>query len=73
MAEKKTPAKKTTTKKVTPPAEAKAAETKIINKLELRNIKDLKFYIDDFLENCFIDYEKNSFILNDKKIIIKDI
>lgn len=48
-------------------------ETKIINKLELRNIKDLKVYIDDVLENCFLDYEKNSFILNDKKIIIKDI
>jgi len=37
MAEKKTPAKKTTTKKVTPPAEVKAAETKIIN-----NVKEEK-------------------------------
>ena len=52
-------------------------ETKIINKLNLRNIEDLKIYVDDILENCFLNYEQGSLTIKEKdiqfKIIIEEL
>ena len=50
---------------------------KEINKLEIRNIEDLKVYVDDILDNCFFNYEQGSFKLcgenENFKIIITHI
>ena len=46
-------------------------KVKEINKIKLRKFEDLKIYLDDVLENCFINYEQGSFRLTEKNIKMK--